>query len=41
VWVVLLLVMGNLVASLYALIALMSSGGDWQRFWLGNRCCDR
>jgi hypothetical protein len=37
VWVVLLLILGNLVASLYVLIALISSGGDWGRFWQGHR----
>jgi hypothetical protein len=37
VWVVLVLILGNLVASLYVLIALVRSKGDWGRFWLGNR----
>jgi len=35
-WIVLLLVLGNLVAALYALITLARSGGDWRRFWLGR-----
>ena len=37
VWVVLVMVLGNFTASLYALIALLTSGGDWQRFWMGQR----
>lgn len=37
IWVVLLLILGNLVASLYVLIALLSSGGSWSRFWMGRR----
>ncbi len=37
VWVILMMVLGNFTASLYALIALITSRGDWERFWLGNR----
>ena len=37
VWIVLVMLLGNLTASLYALIALYGSRGDWKRFWLGNR----
>lgn len=37
VWVVLLMVLGFFIGSLYALIALIQSDGDWQRFWLGKR----
>ena len=37
VWVVLMMVLGFWTASLYTLIALQSSGGDWQRFWMGHR----
>ena len=37
VWVVLVMVLGFWTASLYALIALQTSGGDWQRFWMGHR----
>lgn len=40
VWVALVMVLGNFTASLYALIALYSSGGDWKRFWMGNRLND-
>jgi hypothetical protein len=36
-WIVAIIVLGNFTASLYALIALYRSGGDWKRFWLGNR----
>lgn len=37
VWVILMMVLGSFTASLYALIALMASRGNWERFWLGNR----
>jgi hypothetical protein len=37
VWIVAIIVLGNFTASLYALIALYRSQGDWHRFWLGNR----
>ena len=37
VWVALVMVLGNLTASVYVLIALLSSRGDWGRFWMGNR----
>jgi hypothetical protein len=37
VWVVLMMVLGFWAGSLYALIALLRSEGDWQRFWLGQR----
>ena len=37
VWVVLMMVLGFWTASLYAFIALQTSGGDWQRFWMGHR----
>ena len=36
-WVVLMMVLGFWTASLYALIALQASGGDWRRFWMGQR----
>ena len=41
VWVVLVMVLGFWTASLYALIALQTSGGDWQRFWMGHRAVER
>lgn len=37
VWVVLMMVLGFWTASLYTLLALQASGGDWQRFWMGQR----
>jgi hypothetical protein len=37
VWIVLLLVLGNLTACLYVLIALQTSQNNWQKFWLGHR----
>jgi hypothetical protein len=36
VWVVLMMLLGNWTASLYALVALLTSGGDWKHFWLGR-----
>jgi hypothetical protein len=36
-WVILMMVLGFWTASLYALIALQASGGDWRRFWMGRR----
>mgnify|MGYP000207690479 CR=1 FL=1 len=41
VWVILMMVLGNFTAALYALIALVTSRGDWERFWLGNRVDSR
>jgi hypothetical protein len=37
VWVILMMILGFWTASLYALIALQASGGDWRRFWMGQR----
>jgi hypothetical protein len=37
IWVVLVMVLGFFTASLYTLIALRTSGGEWRRFWLGRR----
>jgi hypothetical protein len=37
VWVILMMVLGFFTASLYTLIALQRSGGDWRRFWMGKR----
>ena len=36
VWVLLMMVLGFWTASLYSLIALQTSGGDWRRFWMGR-----
>jgi hypothetical protein len=40
VWVVLMMVLGFWTASLYTLIALQTSGGDWRRFWMGQRSAE-
>ncbi len=37
IWVVLMMVLGFWTGSLYTLLALQASGGDWQRFWKGQR----
>ena len=37
IWVVLMMVLGFFTASLYAFIALNASGGDWKKFWMGQR----
>jgi predicted small integral membrane protein len=36
-WVVLVMTLGFFTASLYTLIALQTSSGDWKRFWMGKR----
>ena len=36
VWVVLMMVLGFFTGSLYALLALISSKGDWRKFWMGK-----
>ena len=40
IWVVLMMILGFWTGSLYTLIALQSSDGDWRRFWLGRRLDD-
>ena len=35
-WIVAVMVLGFFAASVYALLALRSSSGDWRRFWLGK-----
>lgn len=37
VWVLLMMVLGFFTASLYCLIALYSSKGNWRRFFMGHR----
>ncbi|HAF61751.1 MAG TPA: hypothetical protein DCK95_05450 [Anaerolineaceae bacterium] len=37
VWVVLIMVLGNFITSIYALIAFFRSQGNWKKFWLGAR----
>jgi len=35
-WTIGMMVLGFFAGSLYAFIALQSSGGDWRKFWLGK-----
>jgi hypothetical protein len=37
IWVVLMMTLGFFTGSLYTFIALQKSGGNWKKFWLGNR----
>ena len=37
VWVILMMVLGFFTASVYVLLALIGSRGNWSRFWMGNR----
>jgi hypothetical protein len=37
IWVILMMVLGFFTASLYALIALYTSKGEWKIFWMGQR----
>jgi|TARA_B110000495_G_C22497021_1_gene305446 hypothetical protein len=39
-WIILLLLLGNVVACMYAIIAMMRSHGNWAHFWLGDRMPD-
>ena len=39
-WVILMMVLGFFTASIYILIALYRSDGDWKKFWLGRRVDD-
>jgi hypothetical protein len=32
-----MMILGFWTGSLYTLVALQTSGGDWRRFWLGQR----
>ncbi len=36
-WVVLMMALGFFTGALYTLLTLRSSGGDWRRFWMGQR----
>lgn len=36
-WIVALMLLGNLMAAIYVLLALNASRGDWHRFFLGRR----
>lgn len=40
IWVILMMVLGFFTASLYALIALSTSKGDWKVFWMGKQAND-
>ena len=35
-WVILIMVLGNFIASLYVLIALIRSEESWGKFWMGK-----
>ena len=35
-WALGMMVLGFFTASLYVLLALQASGGDWRKFWLGK-----
>lgn len=37
IWIILMMVLGFWTGSLYTLLALNSSEGDWRRFWSGHR----
>jgi hypothetical protein len=37
IWTVLVMVLGFFTASLYTLIALYQSNGNWAKFWMGSR----
>ena len=37
IWVILMMVLGFFTASVYTLLALISSEGNWDTFWLGRR----
>jgi hypothetical protein len=41
IWVVLMMVLGFFTASLYTLLALFASQGDWQTFWMGARASEQ
>jgi hypothetical protein len=36
-WTIATAILGNFTTSLYVLLALRESRGDWNRFWLGQR----
>lgn len=36
-WTIGMMTLGFFAGSLYALLALQASRGDWRKFWLGNR----
>ena len=40
IWVILMMVLGFFTGSLYVLLALFASKGDWKVFWMGQRAND-
>jgi hypothetical protein len=40
IWVVLMMTLGFFTASLYALISLYRSNGDWKEFWMGKHASE-
>jgi hypothetical protein len=36
-WTVAVMILGNFITSLYVLLALLASKGNWKRFWMGHR----
>jgi hypothetical protein len=40
IWVILMMILGFWTGSLYTLVALQTSDGDWRRFWMGRRLDD-
>jgi prepilin signal peptidase PulO-like enzyme (type II secretory pathway) len=36
IWIVMLILLGNLATCIYALVAAIQSRGDWRTFWLGH-----
>ncbi|MGC9396386.1 MAG: DUF1475 family protein [Anaerolineae bacterium] len=41
IWVFFMMTLGFFTASLYTFIALQTSQGDWQRFWMGKKALDK
>ncbi|MCS6884995.1 MAG: DUF1475 family protein [Acidobacteriota bacterium] len=37
IWIFLMMTLGFFTGSVYTLIALHTSRGDWKRFWMGSR----
>jgi hypothetical protein len=37
IWILLLILLGNLATCIYALTAAIQSRGNWRAFWLGQR----
>jgi hypothetical protein len=37
IWTVAVMVFGNFVTSLYVLLTLLNSQGNWKQFWMGAR----